>query len=161
MKMHIQQRGVAAVEFAILLPILLLIVFGITEFGRAMYSYNTIVKASRDAARYVMSQQPGGAADAEAKCLAVYGITNCTGTTLPPFAPGLELATVSICDWKRDYESGGSICPNHYQQGTDPKINLVTVTVTGYTFNSFVPFVTADLASFTFAPISTTMKGNL
>jgi hypothetical protein len=48
-------------------------------------------------------------------------------------------------------------------------VNLVTVTVNDpavadankYRFQSFVPFVTANLSSFTFAPISTTMKGNL
>lgn len=151
MKKNFHQQGVAAVEFAILLPMLLLIVFGITEFGRALYSYNTIVKATRDAARYVMIQQPGGAADAVAKCLAVYGNTGCNGN---PLAPGLTLAMVSVCDWQRC--SG-----THQSQGAAPVVNLVTVTVSGYTFQSFVPFVTANLSSFAFAPISTTMKGNL
>lgn len=148
---NFHQQGVAAVEFAILLPMLLLIIFGITEFGRALYSYNTIVKATRDAARYVMIQQPGGAADAVAKCLAVYGNTGCSGN---PLAPGLTLAMVSVCDWQRC--SG-----THQSQGAAPVVNLVTVTVSGYTFQSFVPFVTAGLSSFAFAPISTTMKGNL
>lgn len=151
MNRHFQQRGVAAVEFAILLPMLLLIVFGITEFGRALYYYNTLVKASRDAARYVMTQQPGGGADAAAQCLAVYGNTGCTGSAL---APGLTTAMVSVCDWMR--------CPGtHQAQGSDPVVNLVTVTISGYTFQSIVPFVTANLSSFTFSPISTTMKGNL
>lgn len=151
MKKNIHQQGVAAVEFAILLPVLLLIVFGITEFGRALYSYNTLLKSTRDAARYVMIQQPGGVADAEAQCLAVYGNMDCTGS---PLAPGLTPAMVSVCDWQR--------CPGtHQAQGAAPVVNLVTVTISGYTFNSFVPFVTADLASFDFAPISTTMKGNL
>lgn len=145
------QRGVAAVEFAILLPLLLLIVFGITEFGRALYSYNTIVKGTRDAARYVMTQQPGGGADAVAQCLAVYGNPGCTGS---PLAPGLAIAMVSVCDWQR--------CPGtHQAQGSAPVVNLVTVTVTGYAFQSIVPFVTANVSSLTFAPISTTMKGNL
>jgi hypothetical protein len=63
MKKPIQQKGVAAVEFAILLPLLLLIVFGITEFGRALYAYNTLVKATRDAARYYAIQQPGNPPD--------------------------------------------------------------------------------------------------
>ena len=138
-------------EFAILLPVLLLIVFGITEFGRALYSYNTLVKSVRDAARYVMIQQPGGGADAAAQCLAVHGNTACSG---PALAPGLTTAMVSVCDWQR--------CPGtHQSQGAAPVVNLVTVTISGYTFQSFVPFVTAGLSSFAFAPISTTMKGNL
>jgi Flp pilus assembly protein TadG len=160
MKRPCQQNGVAAVEFAILLPFVLIpIVFGITEFGRALYAYNTLVKATRDAARYAMMQQPGGSADAVTKCLAVYGNTACSGN---PLAPGLTTSMVHVCDWQR-------CAPTHQSQGAAPVVNLVTVTVScqdgvdcdQYQFNSFVPFVTADLASFTFAPISTTMKGNL
>lgn len=153
MKKHIKQRGVAAVEFAILLPLLLFIVFGITEFGRALYSYNTIVKATRDAARFYSTQQPGNPPTAEnsIKNLAVYGNTAGTGS---PLAPGLTTDMVTLYDWQ-------SFPTTHQSQGAAPVVNLVTVTVSGYTFHSFVPFVTAGLASFTFAPISTTMKGNL
>lgn len=158
MKKRVPQKGVAAIEFAILLPLLLMIAFGITEFGRALYQYNTLVKATRDAARYVMTQNPGGVADPAAKCLAVYGNTSCTGTAL---VPGLTVEAVTVCDWQRDYASEGATCPNHHQQGTAPVVNLVTVTINHYRFQSFVPFVTADLASFAFGPISTTMKGNL
>lgn len=151
MKKPIQQKGVAAVELAILLPLLLFIVFGITEFGRALYSYNTILKGTRDAARYAMTQQPGGGADAVTQCLAVYGNTDCSGD---PLAPGLTTTMVSVCDWQR--------CPATNQaQGAAPVINLVTVTVSGYTFQSFVPFVTAGLQYIIFAPISTTMEGIL
>ena len=47
-----KQQGVAAVEFAILLTFVLVpIVFGITEFGRALYYYNTLVKATREIGR--------------------------------------------------------------------------------------------------------------
>ncbi|KDB05820.1 TadE family protein [Burkholderia sp. lig30] len=46
-----KQRGVAAVEFAILLPLLLLILFGIVEFGLLMYDKAVITNASREAAR--------------------------------------------------------------------------------------------------------------
>lgn len=158
MKQPIQQKGVAAVEFAILLPMLLLIAFGITEFGRAMYTYNTLVKATRDAARYAMARQPGGIADAGTQCMAVYGKETCNPGTDVPLAPGLTTAMVNICDWQR--------CPGTHQSqpqplGTETAINLVTVTITGYAFQSFVPFVTADLSSIPFAPISTTMRGNL
>ena len=39
------------VELAIILPLLLLIVFGIFEFGRAMYITNTLTNAAREGAR--------------------------------------------------------------------------------------------------------------
>lgn len=45
------QRGVAAVEFAIVLPILLIIFAGITEFGIAYYNKQVITNASREGAR--------------------------------------------------------------------------------------------------------------
>lgn len=45
------QKGAALVEMAIILPILLLIVFGIFEFGRAMFITNTLNNAAREGAR--------------------------------------------------------------------------------------------------------------
>lgn len=47
------QRGVAAVEFALVVFILLLAVAGIVEFGRTFWYYNALAKATRDGARYL------------------------------------------------------------------------------------------------------------
>ena len=47
-----REDGAAAIEFAILLPILLLILFGIIEFGFALYGKEVITNASREGARY-------------------------------------------------------------------------------------------------------------
>lgn len=40
------------VEFALVLPILLLVMFGIIEFGRLLFTYSAVFTSSRDAARY-------------------------------------------------------------------------------------------------------------
>ena len=40
------------VEFALVLPILLVTMFGIMEFGRLLFIYVTTASASREAARY-------------------------------------------------------------------------------------------------------------
>ncbi len=45
------QKGVAAVEFAIILPVLMMIVLGIIEFGLLMYDKQVITNASREGAR--------------------------------------------------------------------------------------------------------------
>ena len=45
-------HGVAAVEFAILVPVLLLIVFGILDFGRAMNYKNELTQVANQVARY-------------------------------------------------------------------------------------------------------------
>jgi len=45
------QKGAAAVEFALLLPVLVLITFGIIEFGLLMYNQQILTNASREGAR--------------------------------------------------------------------------------------------------------------
>ena len=44
--------GNATVEFALVLPLLLLVLFGITEFGRALMTTNILYTASREGARF-------------------------------------------------------------------------------------------------------------
>jgi Flp pilus assembly protein TadG len=46
------ERGAVAVEFAILLPVFLLLVFGICDFGHAWYMKQLVSNASREGARY-------------------------------------------------------------------------------------------------------------
>jgi Flp pilus assembly protein TadG len=46
-----RERGAAAVEFALLLPILLIIVFGLIDFGRALNAQITLTQAAREGAR--------------------------------------------------------------------------------------------------------------
>jgi Flp pilus assembly pilin Flp len=49
--MRNDQRGAAAVEFAIILPLLVVFVFGIIEFGLVLYDKAVVTNASREAAR--------------------------------------------------------------------------------------------------------------
>ena len=46
------ERGQELGEFALLLPLLLLLLFGIIEFGIAVLAYNTISNVGREVARY-------------------------------------------------------------------------------------------------------------
>ena len=45
------RSGAAAVEFAIVLPIFLMILFGIIQFGSVLFLHNNMVNAAREAAR--------------------------------------------------------------------------------------------------------------
>lgn len=56
-----RDRGAAAVEFALVLPVLLLLVLGILEFGRAYHVQTTLSNAARDGVR-VMALQDNAAA---------------------------------------------------------------------------------------------------
>jgi Flp pilus assembly protein TadG len=47
------KRGTAAVELAIVLPFLMIMLFGLIEIGRALYHYHAVTKSVRDATRYL------------------------------------------------------------------------------------------------------------
>ena len=103
---HIRQRGIAVVELAIVLPLLLLIFLGTAEFGRALYQYNTLTKTVRDGARYISQHSlngttgvvdipPTAVAVVETKNLVVYGIR---GGAFIPLLPGFTTGDVTVID---------------------------------------------------------------
>jgi Flp pilus assembly protein TadG len=144
--MTTKTRGVALVEFALILPTLLILTFVTTEFGRALYQYNTLAKSVRDGARYLSIQLPNTHLT-EARNLIVYGNTAGTGQAL---AQGLATSHVPDPTWQT--------------AGTAPEIviSTVRVEVTGYTFNSLIPSVFGlNIGSYTFPTISATMRSHL
>ena len=146
--MKTPQKGVALIELALILPLLLLLTFITTEFGRAMFEYNAITKSTRDAVRYLTFQTPGTRIT-EAQNLIVYGNPGGTGS---PLVRGLTLANVpaaTCCTWQLT--------------GTNPVINTVTVRVTNYTYHSLfasvfgVTFGNAN-GDITFSTITASMR---
>ena len=146
--MKTPQQGVALIELALILPLLLLLTFITTEFGRAMFEYNAITKSTRDAVRYLTFQTPGTRIT-EARNLIVYGNPGGTGS---PLVRGLTLANVpaaTCCTWQLT--------------GTNPVINTVTVRVTSYTYHSLfasvfgVAFGNAN-GDITFSTITASMR---
>ncbi len=51
-----KQHGGTAIEFAVILPLLVMLVFGIIEFGVFLYDRQVITNASREGARYGIVQ---------------------------------------------------------------------------------------------------------
>lgn len=49
---HNKDHGAVAVEFALVLPVFILLVFGIVEFGRAFNIQVSLSEAARESARY-------------------------------------------------------------------------------------------------------------
>lgn len=71
-----RDRGAAAVEFALVLPILLLLVIGILEFGRAYHVQTTLSNAARDGVRVMALQDSVAAAKSRViKSAPTLGIT--------------------------------------------------------------------------------------
>lgn len=145
---HRTQHGTALIELALITPLLLVLTFITTEFGRAVYEYNTVVKSTRDAVRYLSVQTPNTHV-AEARNLIVYGNTAGTGT---PLARGLSLSNVpagSCCTWQA--------------AGANPIITTVTVRVSSYSFHSMFPSVmgvvfTGANGNIVFSDITATMR---
>ena len=98
------QRGIAMTEFAIVMPLLLLLLFGVTELGRALVRYNTLTKAVQDGARhaaaYALLGTTGGV-EVNAQLLAatrnvvVFGNTAGTGQ---PLLGGFTTGQVQLVD---------------------------------------------------------------
>lgn len=155
-----RQRGVAAVEFGILIIPLMLMLFGLTEYGRAIYQYNTLVKSVRDATRYLTTVAPGFGW-AEANCLVRYGNTACSG---PVLASGLEDAEIVICDASNSGAGGDPNCPQSLAAvpTASGAVNLVSVTIRNYEFVSLINFPVGGLSvgapNITFGDISNTMR---
>ncbi len=91
-------------EFAIVLPVLLLLLFGVTELGRALVRYNTLTKAVQDGARYAAAYGLLGTTGAvnvdaqlqtEVRNIVVYGNTAGTGV---PLLAGLQPAQIQVID---------------------------------------------------------------
>lgn len=160
MKLH-KQKGVAAVEMALILIPMLVLCFGIIELGRALYQYNGVVKATRGAARYLSQQSLaspplGETADGlrlKARSLALCGAYDCTGK--PALVTGLTLAMISVCDPVSCVATHSNVPTG---EGTT---SLVSVTIGAadnkFGFTSFVSWVIPDIE---FGPISITMASS-
>jgi Flp pilus assembly protein TadG len=108
------ERGTQLVELAIVMPIMLMLLGATAEFGRFMYTYSTLAKATRAGARYVISQPPGTGVS-QTQNLVVYGNTAGTGA---PVVTGLTASNVSVT-------------PTVAANGTT---DTVTVQITGYVY---------------------------
>ena len=154
MKLH-RQKGVAAVELALIIVPMLIMCFGIVEVGRALNYYNGLVKATRGAARYLTtkdlndSSPTRAAMIAAAKNLAVCGTTiPCTGAT--QLVPGLTSPDQVSVTTTNNVQVTTSV-------GTAVGVaRLVTVTISPVTFTSLLlPFFSIN--DFSYSPVKITM----
>jgi len=78
-----RDRGATAVEFALLLPVLLLLLFGIIDFGRALNAQITLTQAVREGARLASFGQGNAATMSQANATVV-SRTQAAATGLSP-----------------------------------------------------------------------------
>ncbi|WP_427016404.1 TadE/TadG family type IV pilus assembly protein [Pseudarthrobacter sp. P1] len=99
MKCKDSERGAAAVEFALLLPVLLLLVMGIMEFGRAYNVQISASQAAREGARYVAVNYPS-----------IYFSADTAKTTALDAAPGLPAGTTVSIEYKQANGGAAGAC---------------------------------------------------
>lgn len=66
-------RGVAMLEVAVVLPVLLAIGLGVIEFGNLIFNYHLIENGVRDAARYAAGRPADCGCDSDIKSIAMTG----------------------------------------------------------------------------------------
>ncbi len=88
------ERGQAAVEFALVLPLLLVLLVGIIEFGRAWNEHQVITEAARAAARKAAVYDPSVTRDSVVRTAAATMLASGIDTTglpsgwIDPDGPG-------------------------------------------------------------------------
>jgi Flp pilus assembly protein TadG len=98
-----RERGVATIEAAIGIPLLLFLMFAAVELGRAYVQYTVLADASRNAIRHVAEMATRGTQRvtitdpliAAARNLVVYGNEAGTGTAV---LPGLQPNQITVVD---------------------------------------------------------------
>ncbi|HEX6474924.1 MAG TPA: TadE family protein, partial [Candidatus Limnocylindria bacterium] len=117
-----QPRGQALVEFALVLPVLILLLVGIFDFGRAVYAFNTVNNAAREAVRLAIVDQNcnriGQAAKQHASSLNVawtYDGSLSKGAGCYANAQEVHIQFLEV-----DYSGDDSAAPQDFNDSCDP-----------------------------------------
>ena len=126
------QRGSSATEFALILPLLTMLLFGFYEAGRMYWNYNTVQSSARDAARYAarmpMTCDSGGNGtftdggdQVEIQNLTRTGTLDGTGDPLVPNWTDNATVTVSLACVDN---SGGAMSGRYAGYGNIPTVSI-------------------------------------
>lgn len=115
--------GQALVEFALIIPIFILLVMGIFDLGRAVYGYNTANNAAREAARLAIVDQTAAHVTTE-------GVAH---------APGLGLSASNVTV---DYRAEATPNTANSCGGLTPlKIGCVAHVRVDYAYQAITPII--------------------
>jgi Flp pilus assembly protein TadG len=134
----VRQRGAAIVEFALVLTLLITLMAGIFEIGRAFWYYDALTKATRDGARF-MAVVPNTSIET--------GVTDAIDQVVNAVSdagvPGFTDANVSVTCLTSAF--GTTACTN----GAPPW--SVRVQIVGYsmTIGQFIPFLIGVNSNYT------------
>lgn len=128
-----RQHGLATVEMAVIGAVMFMVLFAVIEFGRMLWSWETLAEATRRGARVAAVCPPFGNGAAVPARVALFRNTDGTG---PGIMPGLDLANILV---RYLDEDGATIATPAC--GNFDDIRYVEVSIQNYQINLTIPFV--------------------
>ena len=150
-----KQFGTTAVEFAIIGMLLFTLLFGIIEFGRMFYVFNSVQEVTRHAAREAVIRWTDKVSQDAAKNLALFGGTSLLGAT------EIKSSNIDIKYLQADGISEVKKFPSNsaenisaclYPSNTVDCIAFVQVSITGATYKPMIglfPFLKISIPTST------------
>lgn len=140
-----RNRGQTLVEFAIVMPIIILVVLGLVDLGRAVYAYNTLAQSARQAARTAIVNQ--NVTNVKAQAIA-------SAPTL-----GLTPANVDVC-----FKTSGSTqttCANPTTDNCPQSARVLGCLALVKTTLNYQPMTPVISLFFSSIPLSSTSVGTI
>lgn len=131
MKKYHHQRGASLPETVIVMTVLLALMFGIIDFGRALYTYSFVAQLARQGARWIIVR------GADCSVLDHCNATSTCSTTndLQTYVRGLSIGATNQNNITACATYGTTACTTTHTPGC-----TITVTVS-YPFNFMLPFL--------------------
>jgi Flp pilus assembly protein TadG len=137
-KIERSERGATLLEFSICATVFLTAIFGVLEFGRALWTHNALSDAARRGARYAINQPASTPAG-----------TTVTGTNVGPSLTAIKNVTV----YGNSAGTGQPLVNNLATSNVNVTYSnfglgngSVSVTITNYTFQFIVPIVGTSIS---------------
>lgn len=158
-----RRRGQALVEFALIFPILILVILAVFDFGRAIVLYNSLTNAAREGARLAIVNQDKSMIATRVQALTFTGgLSNAgnlndlvsfyfqnpdqTDPTLNPQCTSMAVGCIAVVTARSDWNAitpivGSLIGPFHFVARSELPIELVcpNPTISAYATSDLCP----------------------
>jgi Flp pilus assembly protein TadG len=129
-------RGQSLAEFALIAPILMILVFGVIDFGMGLRSYISLTNATREGARYAAVGNPAGTYPTNCDgtsntttigrvCVAIEGLDLSNLTTVSVAYPNGQMPGESVivsADYDYEYITPIGDLANFFSAGSFPDV---------------------------------------
>ena len=153
------ERGATIAEFAVVATFFFMLIFGVIEFGRFLYTHNALTDAARRGARYAVLHEAEVAQDGQprvAKCVrnvVMYGETHISNypacdppSGQPVLIHGIAAANIRVTFNGADLDNNPT-SPNPY----GANLGTATVTIENFSFNINIPLFRLNVPLRTYA----------